>query len=181
MGTESLEQNSLGKFLCEKSAEAEKMTASIGLALVGQLPTGRINVFSTASAQAGIYPVLAQIGHKFIYHILLRLHKPSGFNGIVFNHIYQVGWHLPVYFYKFIGIFQAVIEILEQNVFKRDFIAGLFPSVEFQQEAVDFSLRQRQHAALAGFAGLRAQVAGLVVHGDVSFSNDACTNNAQFL
>ena len=93
--------------------------------LIGQLAACGINIFSAASSQSRIYFVFFQYFMNFSTVASSGFSKSGIIDGIVFNDIDKVGRNLPVNFYQFIRIFQAIIEILEKNIFKSDFIFGL--------------------------------------------------------
>jgi formate hydrogenlyase subunit 3/multisubunit Na+/H+ antiporter MnhD subunit len=63
--------------------------------------------------------------HKTLGNFRIGFYKFSRIYRVVFNNIYEVGWHLAVNFYQFISILYAVVKVLKQDVFKRDLVAGL--------------------------------------------------------
>ena len=80
---------------------------------IGQLPTGGVNVLTTATAQAHVYTVAAEVVHKLIHHILIGLGISGIVYGVVFYNIHQIGRHLAVQLYQVIGVLKAIIKIPE--------------------------------------------------------------------
>jgi hypothetical protein len=93
------------------------------------LPAGCVNIFSPASAKSCIDFIFLQVLHENICNRLIRLGEFGIGDWIVLDDIYQICGHLAVNFYQFISILKTVIKILEQNIFKCDFIAGLLVKI----------------------------------------------------
>lgn len=97
--------------------------------LVRQLSAGGIDVLPTAATQAGIDPVLLQMGHELIDGVVIRLGEKRRLDGVVFNDIHEVGRHLAIDLYQLVRILAAVIEILKEDIFESDLVPRLLIEV----------------------------------------------------
>src|ERR1043166_3501124 len=89
---------------------------------IGQLPAGGINIFTPTSAQPGIYLMFFKKGYKRLYFFFGWFGKISKIYGVIFNNINKISRHLAVNFYQFFCIFQAIIKLIKENIFKCDLI-----------------------------------------------------------
>jgi len=97
--------------------------------LVRQLAAGGIDVLAATLTKPCIHPVLLEVGHKAGDRVVIRLGEEGGLYWIVFNDIDEIGGYLAVDPHQFLGILQAVIEVLEQDIFESDLIARLFVEI----------------------------------------------------
>jgi len=89
------------------------------------LSAGGVDVFSTGTAEAGVDAVFFEVLHEFFDCFVVRFGEERLIDGVIFNNIDQIGGHAAVEPYEFIGVLAAVIEILKQNIFESDLVAGL--------------------------------------------------------
>ena len=87
------------------------------------MPTGCINIFSSASADIGIDPIFAQMCCKCFDLIFTSIFKIGKRDRIVFDDVHLT-WNMPAEFYQFFGIRNIIIEIIENNVFVGNRIFG---------------------------------------------------------
>ena len=106
-----------------------------------QLSAGCVYILAPAPAQAYVYPVSGKMLHKFIDLLLFRLFKLRSVYGVVFYNVDEVCRYSAVYFYQIVRIFDAIIKIFEQDVFKSDLVACRFIEIiqRFYQRFDGFS------------------------------------------
>ena len=109
-----------------------------GLRFVCQLTAGGVYVFAAAAAETGVDAAPLEMLHEVLDGIFVGFGKLGLVDGIVFDDVDEVGGYLAVYLDQLFGIFGAVVEIFEEDVFEGDLVAGLLiEMVEGIDEGLD--------------------------------------------
>ena len=89
------------------------------------MTTGSVYVFAAAAAEAGVDAVLFEVLHELLDGVFFGFGEEGLVDRIIFNNVDEIGGDLAEDLHQFVGVLFAIVEVLEEDVFEGDLVAGL--------------------------------------------------------